>query len=397
MCYPSFYDVFYHWFGLKIELFKLLHTFGFFVALAFIAGIYVMKKEIKRREALGYFHIAYQKVIYGAPLKYTDLIVPSIIGFFIGFKSIGVFQNNPIISSDPKAYFFSWQYGNIWLGILGALIFGAYEYYSLKREEKNPPEEKVEPILPSNSASVVMLIAAITGVLGSNLFNSLEHPETIKDLFTDPSSWVSGLNIFGGLISAAIALLIFAKVKKMSIPHFFDSMAPAFLIAYGIGRLGCQTAGDGCWGIPNTEPKPSFVPQILWAWEFENNIINECDPYQGQVKGKPVPICNEIKLIEPVYPTSIYEFIIAGILGFLLWMLRKKLTPFAGTMAAFFFIIAGVERILIEQIRVNERANYWGMDLTQSEFISVFLILFGLCLLVFLGFYYKNKKVNPVV
>jgi prolipoprotein diacylglyceryltransferase len=396
MCYPSFYDLFNQLFGLKIELFKLFHTFGFFVAMGFIVGIYILKKELQRREKLGLFQLKYQKVIYGAKMSWTDLIFPAIIGFLIGWKALGVLQNLPIVGENPGEYFLSLQHGNVFVGIIVAALFVAYEYRMLKKDERDTPEEKMEPILPSNSTSIIMVVAAVSGVLGSNLFNTLEHPEQLKELLTDPSSLVSGLNIFGGLICAGLTLLVYAYFKKINVPHLFDSMAPAFLVAYGIGRLGCQTAGDGCWGVPHTDPKPAYVPQILWAWSYENNIINECDPYQGQVAGKPQVDCKEVKLIEPVYPTPIYEFFIAGFLGMLLWMFRKRLTPFAGMMVSIFFIIVGLERILIEQIRVNEKANYLGFNLTQSEFISILLIIFGFSLGVFTYIFHsrKNKTVD---
>ncbi|MEI6311263.1 MAG: prolipoprotein diacylglyceryl transferase family protein [Bacteroidota bacterium] len=394
MCYPSFYDLFYQLFGVKIQLFKLFHTFGFFVAMGFIVGIFILKKELQRREKLGLFQLKYQKVIYGAPFNYTDLIFPAILGFLVGWKSIGVFQNLEIVGDEPVKYFFSLNYGNIWLGFIIMAIFIAYEYYSLKKEEKEKPEEKIEPILPSSYTSMIMFITAIAGVFGSNLFNSLEHPSQLKDLFTDPSSLVSGLNIFGGLISAAIAIFIFAYVKKIHIAHLFDSMAPAFLVAYAVGRLGCQTAGDGCWGVPHTDAKPAFIPQILWAWDYKNNIIHECDPYQGQVEGIPVPECNTAQLIQPVYPTPIYEFFLASILGLILWLMRKRLTHFAGALVSLFFIMAGIERILIEQIRVNEKANYFGFQLTQSEFISILFIVFGLGLGIFIYNFYKKKSIS---
>jgi phosphatidylglycerol:prolipoprotein diacylglycerol transferase len=77
-------------------------------------------------------------------------------------------------------------------------------------------------------------------------------------------------------------------------------------------------------------------------------------------------------------------------------MFRKRLTPFAGMMVSIFFIIVGLERILIEQIRVNEKANYLGFNLTQSEFISILLIIFGFSLGVFTYIFHsrKNKTVD---
>jgi len=46
---------------------------------------------------------------------------------------------------------------------------------------------------------------------------------------------------------------------KFPWPVIADVVAPALILAYGIGRIGCQMSGDGCWGIPNLEPKPEWL------------------------------------------------------------------------------------------------------------------------------------------
>ena len=38
-----------------------------------------------------------------------------------------------------------------------------------------------------------------------------------------------------------------------------DACAPAMIIAYGVGRLGCHFQGDGDWGDPNPITKTIFV------------------------------------------------------------------------------------------------------------------------------------------
>ena len=48
--YPNFYYVFKDWFGLEIEFLKVINTFGFFVALAFLSANFVMVLELKRKE-----------------------------------------------------------------------------------------------------------------------------------------------------------------------------------------------------------------------------------------------------------------------------------------------------------------------------------------------------------
>ncbi len=404
-CYPTFYDFFLQHFKVHIHIFKLFHSFGFFVAIAFLTGIFLLRTELKRREKLGLLPSKKVKVIYGNKFSFNDILFPSIIGFLFGWKSIGVLTNNPMVGDEPGAYFFSLQYGSILLGLIGAAIFGGIEYYNIKKNQTKEPEEKLEERSPSDDTGSILFVAAVAGIFGSNLFNTLEHPEDFSEIFTNPASLLSGLNIFGGLICAGLALIIYAFVKKIKQGHFFDSLGSVYLIAYAIGRLGCQTAGDGCWGVPNTHEKPSFVPQFMWASEYKNNIINECDPYQGQyfehldttnnVAYKNCNFQETHQLLTPVYPTPLYEFMIAGVLGLTLWTLRKKLTALPGMLISIMFVMNGIERFLIEQIRVNEKLNYFGFHLTQGEFIAILMTIGGSIASIYLYVYYtKRAKQN---
>ena len=46
--------------------------------------------------------------------------------------------------------------------------------------------------------------------------------------------------------------MIYARKKGIGLLYLVDAAAPALMIAYAIGRMGCQTAGDGDWGIYNS-------------------------------------------------------------------------------------------------------------------------------------------------
>jgi prolipoprotein diacylglyceryltransferase len=90
--------------------------------------------------------------------------------------------------------------------------------------------------------------------------------------------------------------------------------------------------------------------------------------------------------VPPVFPTPVYETITCGLLFLALWRSRKRIvTP--GIMISVYLIMNGVERFLIEKIRVNVTYSIAGMEITQAEIISAALILVGIAMLV----YFRNR------
>ena len=67
-----------------------------------------------------------------------------------------------------------------------------------------------------------------------------------------------------------------------------------------------------------------------------------------------------------------------------LWTMRKRWTV-PGIMMSVYFILTGVERLLIERIRINNEYDVLG-GISQAELISVVLIALG-----GLGLYYMPK------
>lgn len=62
-----------------------------------------------------------------------------------------------------------------------------------------------------------------------------------------------------------------------------------------------------------------------------------------------------------------------------LWIFRNKLVM-AGRMFAVYLMVNGLERFLIEKIRVNTKYSFWGIHPTQAELISAGLFVGGLIL-----------------
>jgi len=219
--------------------------------------------------------------------------------------------------------------------------------------------------LPEEVAAGATMIALFAGVAGSKLFSLIENWERfIEDPLGEIFS-AAGLTFYGGLILAT--LLIYLYVRRRGVPFLrvADAAAPALILAYGIGRIGCQLAGDGDYGIPSDLP---------WAMGYPNGTVStlaEKNPelaakFTELFPDKPVP--TDI----PVHPAPVYETLAAlAIFGFL-WYLRKRSMP-TGMLFGAYLVLAGLERLLIETIRLNPL--YLG--LSQAQWISVAMILLG--------------------
>ena len=411
-CYPKITDWLYFFFNQSPAAdfrFLPLYSYGFFVALGFFAAATLAVKEMRRREALGLLTGVESEIKIGEPPVVTEVLFYFLFGFLIFFKIGGIFAFHELLRTHQLAfssYLLSnstgtliqkilsvFTYGSYVAGILGGGLLAFYYYYARNKEKLSEIITKKIMVYPSDSIGDLLIIALVLGVLGSNLFNFLENPEDYQNFMQDPvGSIFSGLSIYGGLICAGLGFLAYARWKKFKLAHFFDSVCPGFMLANGLGRLGCQSAGDGDWGIANLHIKPDWFPQFLWSSHYEHNII-DYDP-QGFI-----PNCTEEHchyLINAVYPTPMYEFLMCTAVFFILWALRKRLTNKPGMLFTVFMILIGIQRYSIEQWRdISGRGLYhfFGLALRQSEWISIALFLLGIVGTVYI--YTRYKKTEP--
>lgn len=95
----------------------------------------------------------------------------------------------------------------------------------------------------------ITLLALVFGLAGAKLFDIFEN---WTDFLRRPSDYLfspAGLTMYGGLICAAIAIAVYARKHKIGFLHLSDAVAPGLMLAYGIGRLGCQLSGMGIGGL----------------------------------------------------------------------------------------------------------------------------------------------------
>ena len=384
--YPNLYYAFKDLFGVELPFLRFVNSFGFFVALAFIAAAVVLTKELRRKSSQGLFHPTEMQVMVGQPATVMELALNFFLGFLLGYKIIALFIMDSSATEDPQAFIFSTR-GSWPAGILLGLLFAGLKWWDRNKRKLDKPEKRTVRIWPQDRVGELTIIALVFGLLGAKLFDIFEN---WADFLKHPSDYIfsaKGLTFYGGLICAAIAIWWYAKRHKIGFLHLNDALAPAMMLAYGIGRMGCHIAGDGDWGIVNNNPKPfSWLPDWAWSYNYPHNV-NEV--------GVRIPGCTDTKfcneLPEGVYPTSLYEVIACILLFLLLWALRKRL-KLPGMLFALYLMLNGIERFLIEKIRVNTRLNIFGFQPTQAEVISTILFLSGLIIMIYLVRRQKLRK-----
>jgi phosphatidylglycerol---prolipoprotein diacylglyceryl transferase len=423
--YPNLYYFFKDVFGIRIGFLRFINSFGFFVAIAFLVAAALLAKELRRKSKQGLFHPTEMKHVVGKPATTTDLILNFALGFLLGYKIIALFFLSSDATQEPQTYIFSTM-GNLPAGIITGLLFAFLKWWEKRKHQLAKPEERTVRIWPHDRVGEITIIALVVGLAGAKLFDIFENWE---GFLKNPAAYIfsgGGLTFYGGLICATAAIIFYARKHKIGVRYLADAIAPSLMIAYAIGRIGCQVAGDGDWGIYNTAykvdssshvvlaspqdfpntiiaypryfqedtnlhhasfqkpPALAFLPNWLFAYNYPHNVNKVGTPIPGCQDS----YCNQLPV--PVFPTPFYETLVCTILFFILWGLRDKLKP-AGALFCLYLIVNGIERFFIEKIRVNNRMNFFGFHPTQAEVISFGLIIIGIALWIFLKQKYRAR------
>ncbi len=242
--------------------------------------------------------------------------------------------------------------------------------------------------LDQNLATEITLLAIIFGIVGSKLFSLFENWDAF---LRDPLIAFSpgGLTFYGGLILSIIAIGIYVRRKKIPFLVVADAASPSLILAYGIGRIGCQLAGDGDYGVPTNLP---------WGTNFSHGTVPPSVMFNQFNFQKYFPeiakrFPNGVPDNTPLHPAPIYEFILAVIIFFILWKLRKK-DWVDGKLFMYYLIFAGIERLCIEFIRLNPRLLF---GLTEAQLISAVMIIAGIAGLSYFSKHKDRPKFVPVI
>jgi phosphatidylglycerol:prolipoprotein diacylglycerol transferase len=225
----------------------------------------------------------------------------------------------------------------IGIGFIVALIIG-----ELRAKKKGLDKECVLDMA---------IIAIVTGFLGAKILFVIVN---FGDFLEAPLSFLgsSGFVVYGGIIAGVACCILYCYFKKIKFLQYFDIIMPEVAIAQGFGRIGCFLAGC-CYGRVTTSafgvifPADSFAP-------------------------------SGVKLIPTQLISAIGDFVIAAVLIIIADVVAVRLKN--GAIGAIYLILYGIGRFAVEFLRDDLRGAVGA--LSTSQFISLFIVIGGIALLV---------------
>ena len=163
--------------------------------------------------------------------------------------------------------------------------------------------------------------------------------------------WNGGLAIYGGVIGAAIGVIVFSKVKKIKIGAVLDIVALGFLIGQAIGRWGNFFNREAFGAATDSFMKMGLFNRFTQSWEY-------------------------------YHPTFLYESL-WNVAGFVLLHHLSKKRQYDGQIALGYAAWYGLGRTFIEGLRVD--SLYWG-DFRVSQMLAAISCFAAVAVLMYMAF-----------
>ena len=207
----------------------------------------------------------------------------------------------------------------------------------------------------------------ISAVFGARTAYVLEH--WTAEFADDPLGIIrvdqGGLMFYGGLIAAALVLLIYARVYRQHLFTITDLVLTVVPLGHAFGRLGCFMHGccygkltHSCIGVAFPKESPAW-------WE--------------QVSASPPLIAQTAIKALPVIPTQLIESAANFFLFALLYTLYPKRHAQRGFITGCYLVSYAALRFVIEYLRGDPRLALGPFSISQTISLGIFgLGLFSL-------------------
>ena len=189
-------------------------------------------------------------------------------------------------------------------------------------------------------------------ILCARLYYCIFEWDSYKDnLISILHIWNGGLAIYGGVIGAAIGVLVFSKVKKIKVGAVLDLVAIGFLIGQAIGRWGNFFNREAFGAATDSFMKMGLFNQWTQSWEY-------------------------------YHPTFLYESM-WNAAGFVLLHFLSKKRQYDGQIALGYVAWYGLGRTFIEGLRMD--SLYWG-DFRVSQLLAAVSCFAAVAVLMYMMF-----------
>jgi len=229
--------------------------------------------------------------------------------------------------------------------LVGARLGGSYgERFGVLRED-------------SYRTGTLMVLA---GIIGSRLTWVATHTDQVKNPVDVIAIWQGGIQFSGGFIAAlAVGYPMFRKWTKAQRWNVLNGYAWGLTAGIALGRVGCYSVGE------------HFGRQsdFFLATRYDGGKVRE-------------PTLGDVQLVKGMtfHNTSLYEMITLGALfvvmtGMILWARRKGTEVKPGTLVALFMVYGGIERFLLDTLRVNDERL---LHMTGAQWMSLVMVPYGI-------------------
>ena len=175
-----------------------------------------------------------------------------------------------------------------------------------------------------------------------------------------------GLVWYGGFVGGALAVMVNGWRKRVPLRFTLELTAPALALGYALGRIGCFLVNDD-YGRPTALPWGVMFPQGL-----PPTRVSELAR-----AGVSFPPGTDPLQVVAVHPTQIYETLVMFAVFVWLWR-RRDHARATGWLFGAYLVCAGVERFLVEFVRIKDDRIFGAFTLAQAT--SVALVVLGVWL-----------------
>lgn len=225
------------------------------------------------------------------------------------------------------------------------------------------------------------MIGVVFGIIGARLYYVIFSWDMYKDnLLEILNIREGGLAIYGGVIAAVLTVIIAAKVKHLSAPQIFDTIALALLNGQMLGRWG---------NFFNREAFGEYTDS-LFAMRLPIDAVRSSDVTE-QMRMH-IQSIGGVEYIQ-VHPTFLYESLWCCALLIILFVHRKH-KKYEGELFLLYMFGYGLGRVWIEGLRTDQLIlPVVGLPVSQL-LAGVLVVVMGILIVYFRKNYQRISILN---
>ncbi len=241
-----------------------------------------------------------------------------------------------------------------WYGLTYLVAFALFFWLATRRLKLQPFASITQPAPWTRRDIEDMLFWGVLGViLGGRLGYSLfykpayyaAHPLEILYI------WTGGMSFHGGMLGVIVAMMLWARRNRRPWLQVTDLIAPCVPLGLASGRVGNFINGE-LWGRVAD-------PSLPWGMVFRG---------AGEA---------------PRHPSQIYQFLLEGVLLFVLLWLYARQPRKMGQVSGAFLIGYGVLRFVAEYFREPDaHLGLLALGMSMGQWLCVPMVLAGVLMWV---------------